>query len=193
MGARKTAPKNPITVKSSRGISRHLSAERLIIGGTVLSSLLIVAIIVITQPPWLNSNVANKSQPVLIQGKAHIKAGTSHPPYNSNPPTSGWHDGGSTADWGSHLTVIPDVTMIHNLEHGGIWISYRDAEDAQTVIALEAIVSRYPTHVVLTHRPSNDSRIAVAAWGQLLKLDSADDAQIYNFIARYRFKGPENV
>ncbi len=193
MSARKAVPKNPISVKPSHGIRRYLSIERLIIGGTVFSSLLIVALLVMSQPPGLNADVADKSQPVTIQGKAHIQPGSSHPRYASNPPTSGWHDGGSTADWGNHLTVIPDVTMVHNLEHGGIWISYRDAEDAQTITELEAIVSRYPKNVVLTHRPGNDSRIAVAAWGRLLKLESVDSAQIFNFIARYQLKGPENV
>ncbi|MDQ7843683.1 MAG: DUF3105 domain-containing protein [Armatimonadota bacterium] len=129
---------------------------------------------------------------VADQGRAHVLPGAPHPPYNSNPPTSGWHYA-TTAAWGFHNAELPDELIVHNLEHGGIWISYKDAEDAEVVDALVGLSREYRTKVIITHRPRNDSRIAVAAWGHLMKLDRFDRAAIVNFIARFKNKGPEFV
>ena len=126
------------------------------------------------------------------QGRTHVGPGVPHPAYNSNPPTSGWHYA-STASWGFHNSELPDELIIHNLEHGGIWISFKDATDAEAVDALVAFVREYRTKVIVTHRPRNDNRIAVAAWGRLMTLDRFDRGAIVDFINRFKNKGPEFV
>lgn len=126
------------------------------------------------------------------QGADHIRLGQPHPPYNSNPPTSGWHTP-QTAPWGSHRVEIADEILVHNLEHGGIWISYRDPDDTALVEKLEALASRYRSKVIVAPRSRNDSPIAVAAWERLMKLDAYDEARIVAFINAYRNKGPERV
>ena len=125
-------------------------------------------------------------------GSVHIGVGQSHPPYNSNPPTSGWHAPQAVA-WGSSRTEVPDEMILHNLEHGGIWISYRDPHDTALVEQLEALGSRYRSKVLVTPRPGNDRAVAVAAWERLLKLDAYDERRIVEFIAAYRNRGPERV
>lgn len=130
--------------------------------------------------------------PSPIQGTTHINLGESHPAYNSNPPTSGWHLP-APAGWGYYSMVIPDELAVHNLEHGGIWISYRDARDTQLAEKLEALTRRFRSKVIVTLRPNNDSPIAVAAWGRLLKLDRYDEQQIVTFINVFRDHGPERV
>jgi hypothetical protein len=126
------------------------------------------------------------------QGQVHISAGQPHPAYNSNPPTSGWHMT-RTASWGAFQTEIPDEIVVHNLEHGGIWISYKDPSDAALVEKLEALVSRFRSKVIVTPRSRNDSRVVVAAWERLLKLETYDEKRIVEFINAYRNKGPERV
>lgn len=124
------------------------------------------------------------------QPAIHI-TGTDHPQYNSNPPTSGWH-WAQPAKWGVYDRELPDEQIMHNLEHGGVWISYQPSLDKETVGKLEAIVKRYPTKVILTPRKANDKPIALAAWTRLQKLDSFDESAIENFIKSYRGKiGPE--
>ena len=136
------------------------------------------------------------SRPIVVrypeQGRDHVPLGAPHPAYNSNPPTSGWHTP-ETAPWGWQRTTIPDEVLIHNLEHGGIWISYRDPSDTALAEKLERLVSRYRSKVIVTPRPGNDSPIAVAAWGRLLKLQTFDEQQIVAFINAYKNKGPERV
>lgn len=126
------------------------------------------------------------------QGAAHINPGESHPPYNSNPPTSGWHYQNPVA-WGIYENQLADETLIHNLEHGGIWISYKLdlLEDQKT--KLKEIVGRYKSKVILEPRVQNDSPISLAAWQRLLKLDTIDEVKITEFISTYKNKGPERV
>lgn len=126
------------------------------------------------------------------QGQQHIARGTPHPPYNSNPPTSGWHDP-APAPWGFYPNEIADEILVHNLEHGGIWISYRDSKDQEVIDKLFELSKRFPKKVIITLRPKNDSRMAVAAWTRLLKLDTYDERAILDFIRAYRNKGPEKV
>src|SRR3989338_5338229 len=66
-------------------------------------------------------------EPFPIQGRDHIAVGAQHEPYRSNPPTSGSHYA-QPADWGVYEQELPDEQLIHNLEHGGIWISYKDID-----------------------------------------------------------------
>lgn len=125
-------------------------------------------------------------------GALHIPVGSPRPDYNSNPPTSGPHYG-APAPWGIYDQVRPDEELIHNLEHGGIWISYRDLDDAELIGKLKDVADDYKIKLILTPRPQNDSAIAVAAWGRLLKLDAFDEGQIKDFIKAFINKGPEKV
>ena len=129
---------------------------------------------------------------VADQGRAHVAPGASHPAYNSNPPASGWHYAG-TAPWGFHNGELPDELLIHNLEHGGIWITYKDDQDPATVDPLVALAREFPRKLVATHRPKNDSPLAVVAWGRVMKLDRYDRAAIVDFYNRFKNKGPEFV
>ena len=58
-----------------------------------------------------------------IQGREHIPLDAPHLPYNSNPPTSGPHYE-SPVPWGVYDHELPDEQLVHNLEHGGVWVSY---------------------------------------------------------------------
>ena len=131
-------------------------------------------------------------QPVAGQGQVHISPGQPHSPYNSNPPTSGWHFP-QPAAWGYYNSELPDELVVHNLEHGGIWISFKNADDTEVINKLVALSQLYRSKVIITLRPKNDSRIAVAAWQRILKLDGYDEAQIVAFIEAWRNRGPERV
>ncbi|MAZ30179.1 hypothetical protein CL655_02750 [bacterium] len=127
-------------------------------------------------------------EPVAIMSKEHVNASQAVGPYNSNPPTSGPHAG--PAPWGVNTKEIPDVNAIHNLEHGGVWISYKNL-DAESVSALEEIARKNSRSVILSPRAANDANIAVASWGRLMKLDAVDEERIIEFIRRNKNKSPE--
>ncbi|MDZ4286149.1 MAG: DUF3105 domain-containing protein [Candidatus Sungbacteria bacterium] len=80
-----------------------------------------------------------------IPGEIFVSQGQEHVPltnefiYNSNPPTSGPHYA-QAANWEIYDYEVNDKIFIHNLEHGGIWISYRPTISARAVQDLKAIV-----------------------------------------------------
>ncbi len=178
-------------------VTRSWSVERVIVVGiALLTTVVIIGVILLSsnrsQPPRTDYSVPDESKTFADLGRDHIAPESTHAPYNSNPPTSGPHYV-TPANWGVYRQTIADEIVLHNLEHGGIWISYRDQTDEKTIAQLEAITGQYPGNIIVTYRPSNDRPIAVAAWGRLLLLDTVDSAQIYNFANRYRLHGPENI
>src|SRR3989344_4041615 len=74
-----------------------------------------------------SSNGVRPGEEISIVSREHINVGDPHEPYNSNPPTSGPH--AAPAEWGISSVEIPDENAIHNLEHGGIWISYKNLDE----------------------------------------------------------------
>lgn len=125
-------------------------------------------------------------------GREHLTGGQEVTSYNSNPPTSGPHYA-QPAAWGIYEEELQDEQLVHNLEHGGVWISYKDKDNPELIDQLKDIADDYSVKVIMTYRPKNDSRIAVAAWGRLLELESFDKKQIEDFIKAFINKGPEQV
>src|SRR3989338_3452521 len=122
-------------------------------------------------------------------GKDHIDVGTPHQAYNSNPPTSGPHYA-QPAVKRFYDEVLPDEQLIHNLEHGEIWISYKDTSDA-TKDELRAIQGRNSGSVIVTQRPSNLQNICLASWTRLLCMDVLDAQTAPNFIKANKNLSPE--
>ena len=126
------------------------------------------------------------------QSRDHIKAEATHDDYNSNPPTGGWHNAQAVQS-GIYDKELPDEQIIHNLEHGHIWIAYKPDLPSEQVDALARIALDYGSKIVMEPRAANDAPIALVAWQQLLKLNAVDEPQIKAFIDAYRGHGPENV
>lgn len=127
------------------------------------------------------------------QGREHVAPGHQHE-YNSNPPTSGWH-WWQPAEWGVYKTELLDEQVVHNLEHGGIWISYKPGIPDEMRQKLEAFYEKWGRKIIVTPRAKNDSDIALAAWTRLDTLSVAEysDDRIEKFIKAFRNKGPEFV
>jgi len=180
---------------SSR-LRQFLSPGYVLIGaGTLILAFILIVIVrntIAEQNPPGDLSIPDTSVSYPSLGQTHITPGDSHPAYNSNPPTSGWH-WPEPAAWGSYPNQLPDEQLVHNLEHGGIWLSYRDPTNQDIINQLLDIASKYPSHIIVEPRPQDDSPVAVAAWGHLLNMDTVNYDVIYAFIRRYRKHGPENV
>lgn len=135
------------------------------------------------------AEIPQMGEAISIQGSNHIEVGASHEPYNSNPPTSGPMYG-QDAKAGIYTRPLADEIVVHSLEHGRIWISYKGI-DPDTINKLDEISRRYSQDIVLSPRENNDSPIALASWGRLQKLESFDQEQILQFIKANKNKSPE--
>jgi len=158
----------------------------------VIVSIGVIAVLVFL---FVNSSPKEERQvlgnEIVEQGRNHISQGSKdHGPYNSSPPTSGPH-WPTPAECKIYDDQVPDEAAIHSLEHGAIWITYKDKNDGELVNKLKDLVSKNPSKVLLSPREANDSTIALASWARLLKVEEFDGEQINNFIKSNRNTGPE--
>ncbi len=131
-------------------------------------------------------------QTFATQSRDHIQPNETHPPYSSNPPTSGWH-WANPQDWGIYTTPQVQEQLVHNLEHGGIVIQYNNLS-ARQVQQLTDLVNRDNYHTILAPYPGlQDAKVALTAWDHLQKCTGVDPNAIQAFVGSYRDKGPEFV
>uniref|UniRef100_UPI004048B90D DUF3105 domain-containing protein n=1 Tax=Yoonia sp. TaxID=2212373 RepID=UPI004048B90D len=133
------------------------------------------------------SGLQTEQFPIL--GQDHIEQGEPVA-YNSNPPTSGGHFG-TPRPWGVFGQQVADKGAVHNLEHGGIWITYRPDLDQASLRQLREIAARYPNAVLMSPRPENDSPIAIVSWGRMMTLESVDAESVDRYIRTYVNNSPE--
>ena len=138
------------------------------------------------------SNPVEGTVDFAIVGRDHIASGTAGSGYDSNPPSSGPH-WPAAANNGVYDKELPDEQLIHNLEHGHVWISYKPDTADEVKNKLKEIVEKDSWKVVLEPREQNDSKIALVAWGRVLVMDQPDYDKIEAFIKTYRNRGPEST
>ena len=117
-------------------------------------------------------------QPLVTE---HLDPGESHPPYSSRPATSGWHYG-APANWGIHDEVIPDETLVQNLERAGVGIHYSCPEGCEDLVAKLAEIASEYHKVVMSPYPDMYTTIALTAWTYMDQLDEFDESRIVAFI-----------
>jgi hypothetical protein len=133
------------------------------------------------------------------QGRSHITPQQKPPrgfEYNSFPPTSGWHDP-SPAIWNVYGEPVPQVHLVHNLEHGGVVIQYGSEVPDETVNEIVDWYQESPNGIVITPLPETreaadlQDTIAVTAWRQLMTCSTFDEGAFSDFRDEFRAKGPE--
>jgi hypothetical protein len=131
--------------------------------------------------------------------------------HNSFPATSGPHHG-QPAIWNVYDRPVPDLNLVHNLEHGGVVVRYGSQVPEGTV---EQIVDWYaedPTGLIVAPLPALGKRIALTAWtaeydgdpenpnskiahseGRLATCTTFDEDAFSKFRDDYRYNGVERV
>lgn len=126
------------------------------------------------------------------EGRDHIKVGEQHAAFKTNPPTSGPHYE-DELPLGIYDEQQLDERLIHNLEHGHIWVSYNCPEGCPELVEqLQDVVKRHQLSV-LEPRKENPNRIALAAWEYYDAFDEFDDKRIEAFFQQREDKGPEKL
>lgn len=174
--------------KGSRGRSAK-KVQKIILWLAVLA-LVVVGIVFASRVGSPNSE--DQSVRFSDQGREHIAVGSEHPEYNSNPPTSGWHYPGPAVP-GFYEEPLPDEQVVHNLEHGEVWIAYKSDLDSSVIEQLREFAG---PKTIITPRDANETDVALVAW---TRLDAFDLDEVLNverindFIKRYQNRGPERV
>jgi hypothetical protein len=105
--------------------------------------------------------------------------------YDLTPPVGGEHYAVPGTCGFYEEDPPPEEMLVHDLEHGAIWIAYDpDLDDAQQVTLRELVAQQ--AKVVATPHEDLSSPIVVSAWGRQLALDTADDPRLAQFVTTYR-------
>ena len=107
--------------------------------------------------------------------------------YDSTPPVGGPH-WPAPAPWGVSATTIPDERVVHNLEHGGIAVSY-NAIPADDLARLKALPGTLPRDrfnavkvVIHPYDKIPPGTFVLTAWGWRERFTAYDDAKVRAFI-----------
>lgn len=128
------------------------------------------------------------------QGNLHLAdVSQPHVEYNSTPGSSGPHVG-LLANWGVHEEPLPEELFIHNLEDGGVVITY-DCPDGCDALKedLTGLVEDVGGNVVLTPydgivHDGVEYRAAAIAWTRVFYFDELteeNESEIRTFINIY--------
>ncbi|PRX49209.1 uncharacterized protein DUF3105 [Prauserella shujinwangii] len=140
-------------------------------------------------PSAENPDPAKDIQGVEIkgyEGGAHVLP-TERVAYDETPPFGGPHDGYWAACTGTvYEQGVRSENMVHSLEHGAVWIAYNpDQIKGEALELLKARVDGKP-YTMMSPYPGLESPISLQSWGHQLKVDSAEDERIDQFIAALR-------
>jgi hypothetical protein len=124
------------------------------------------------------------------QGPRHVEELPPNFEYNSTPATSGFHLG-STAVWNIYDRPVPEINVVHNLEHGGVVVQYGpDVPPAQ----VQQIADWYaddPNGMIVAPLAEDaparlDDRIVLTAWRRMATCSAFDEESFSDFRDDYR-------
>jgi hypothetical protein len=134
----------------------------------------------------------------------HVKNLDLKPNYNSFPPTSGTHYY-LPARFDIYDFALPQIAVVHNLEHGGVAVQYGRKVPRTTVAKLRAWYLKNSNGLLVAPLPELGSKIALTAWnappysktppdpgrGWVATCTGFDAATFSSFVKAHRYKGGE--
>jgi hypothetical protein len=122
--------------------------------------------------------------------------------WNTNPPTSGPH-WGIPVVYGAYETPVNQAQLVHNLEHGAVFIQYGAQVPSATVDQLMEFYADHRKGTVVAPLPALGRTIALGAWivpsrlggakgdGALATCTRFDGSAFAAFLSAFQFEGPE--
>lgn len=129
------------------------------------------------------------------KGQKHVDEGSVK--YGGpEPPTSGDHS--SPYPWQYYDQELSDMRIIHNLEHGGVYIAYSPDLPQEQIDKIRSLFSApfsrekfTPTKALIGPRKANDAPIIMSSWRRNEKFQSFDEEKMVDYYLRNIGKSPE--
>ena len=130
-----------------------------------------------------------QQQPVVIEGvvsfevtdRSHVMGNVEYP---QTPPVGGAHHPQWLACNGEvYDAPVANENAVHALEHGAVWITYREDVSKEDIESLAKKVGEY---TFMSPYPAQPGPIMLSAWGLQLTVERADDTRIDTFLNTYR-------
>jgi Protein of unknown function (DUF3105) len=136
--------------------------------------------------------------PALETAHSVTQPGGTSDKWNTDPPTNGPHYG-IAAIFKIYDEELELARVVHNLEHGGIFILYGEDVPDATVAQLEAFYDDHQTGTIMAPLDRLGDEFALGAWvvdgdtdnGFLAKCTTFDDDAVSAFFGSLQFRGPE--
>ncbi|WP_203335565.1 DUF3105 domain-containing protein [Nocardioides limicola] len=144
-----------------------------VVGGTVLAGVLLLR---------AGVPAGSAAQPLVVEYEdlpVDHQRGTID--YPQGPPVGGPHN----ATWltcGVYDAPVPNELMVHSLEHGTLWLTYRPGLSQAQIDTLADLAG--PAGVVSPY-PGQDGDVVATVWGRQLHVSHADHPALTDFVARY--------
>ena len=179
-----------------RAAARQMQIDRIkrrsLWGGGIVLALLVVVLLVHTIISGRTSSAGTTSIgniPGVVTysnlARTHV---TGTVTYAQNPPVGGPHNP-VWLNCGIYTAPVHNENAVHSLEHGAVWITYQPTLAPTAVQQLVNLVKGQP-YVILSPYPGLPTPVVVSAWGLQLKLQTANDPRIEQFIQKYE-QGPQ--
>jgi hypothetical protein len=136
--------------------------------------------------------------PALKGVHSILNPGGTSPTWNTDPPTSGPHYG-IPAIFGIYNDELEMARVVHNLEHGGIYILYGKDVPDPTVAELRSFYDSHKTGTIMAPLDRLGNKFALGAWvvdgethsGFLAKCTTFHKGAVSTFFRSLQFRGPE--
>lgn len=142
----------------------------------------IVAALAVAVPMYLTDEPVSKDLEAVT---SYDDLSTAHTPddvdYPQSPPVGGEH-APEWLDCGAYDEPVREENVVHDLEHGTVWISY-DPDLSDDDVA--ALADALPQNGILAPYPDLAAPVVVTVWGRQLELEGADDPRLPLFITTY--------
>ncbi len=145
---------------------------------------------------WENRPVGISSEGLMgeevkFASSAHVASASELQIPVGVPPAGGPHYV-NPLPGGVYTEPIDDGRVIHSLEHGLVWITYKPGaiSDAQLKAVIDLAEGR-KRDIVLSPRPDNKDALVVVSWGRRLILKPDDIKTLKDFISTNLNRSPE--
>jgi len=171
------------------------------ISGAGIVALVVVVLIVALAGGGSNAKAAIKT--IRAQGcqyrkypalprTPHYSTLTPNPPpkWNSFPPTSGRHYY-QPLPFGLYTEAVPEIRLVHNLEHGAVILQYGDKVSAAQVQQINAWYQKDANALVVSPLPKLGDKVALTSWTNWTECTGFNEKAANAFRKAFRYHAPE--
>jgi hypothetical protein len=113
-------------------------------------------------------------------GQSHVSTPVT---YTESPPVGGPHD----PEWADCTGTVYSVDIrhenaVHSMEHGATWITYDPATISKGDLATLTGIVQGHSGLLLSPYAGLDSRISLQSWNHQLKVSSAGDKRVQQYV-----------
>jgi len=113
------------------------------------------------------------------------------PSWNSFPPTSGRHYY-IPLPFGIYTEVMPEIRLVHNLEHGAVILQYGDKVPPAQVRQITAWYQQDANALVVAPLPKLGAKVALTAWTDWTECTGFNLKAANAFRKAFRYHAPES-